>query len=457
MILRMIVAIDSERGIGVNGELPWIIPEDLKHFRERTLNTNVVMGRNTYESIPLKNRPLNNRFNIVITRDEELLKNTHKESNLRYVKELSDKDLQYENTYIIGGGEIYKRYISQTQTIILTQVKKKYNCDVFFPIMDTSFVLTRWSPLLRSVKEVDYEILEYERCNSMNLNENIYLKTTQDILNSELRENRTQVKTHGIFGTHIQWDMKQGFPLLTTKRVAFKTCVYELLWFLRGSTDNSWLKERNVHIWNKNSSREYLDSIQLNHLEEDDCGPCYGFQWRHYGEKYIDCKTQYQGIDQIENALNILKNDPMSRRNIIMAWNPRDVDKACLPPCHVMIQLYVNNIDGKNMLSGHMYQRSADWFLGEPFNVCSYAVLLHIMAKKSGMIPDTLIISTGDTHIYETHIQQMREQIHRIPLCRPQLELSERIKDCKWEELDITDFRLVGYQHHGDIKGDMVT
>ena len=232
-------------------------------------------------------------------------------------------------------------------------------------------------------------------------------------------------------------------PLLTTKRVALKSCIEELLWFMRGDTDASILRKRNVHIWDGNSSRQFLDTVGLNHLR--DCGANYSFQWRYQGQEYKDCNTQYTKNtkgDQIQNIIHLLKTNPTSRRILLSAWNPSDLNKTVLPPCHVSAQFYV---DKDNGLSCHMYQRSCDVFLGLPFNIFSYTVLTHILAKKANLKPRKLVISLGDVHIYANHIEQMKEQISRQPLTSAKLIVNDSIKDKEIEDIVVDDFEVVGY------------
>jgi thymidylate synthase len=287
-----------------------------------------------------------------------------------------------------------------------------------------------------------------------------YLNLLEKTLkNGEYRDDRTGTGTYSIFGEQIRFDISQSVPLLTTKKMGWKSIIIELLWFLKGDTNAKHLQEQNVHIWDGNTSREFLDNRGLTTYPEGDIGAGYGFQWRHFGAEYSTCNDDYtnKGFDQIEYVLNELKTNPMSRRIYMTAWNPHALDKMALPPCHVSAQFYVNfdKISNKKYLSCHMYQRSVDEFLGLPYNIFSYSVLTYILAKMTGMYPKELIISTGDTHIYKNHIDQVKEQLTRIPYEFPQLLLDDSILTKTFKDITLKDFRVLNYECHSIIKGAM--
>ena len=262
------------------------------------------------------------------------------------------------------------------------------------------------------------------------------MKQYLDILDRILKEgvkkeDRTGTGTLSIFGTQSRYSLKDGFPLLTTKKLHLKSIIYELLWFLNGDTNVKYLQEHGVRIWN-----EWAD-------ENGELGPVYGHQWRSWPD--------YQGgnIDQIKNVLNQIKNNPDSRRMIVSAWNVAEVEKMALPPCHTMFQFYV--ADGK--LSLQLYQRSADTFLGVPFNIASYALLLQMMAQVTGLEAGDFIHSTGDTHLYLNHLEQAKLQLTRTPRKLPVMKLNPDVKDLfnfKYE-----DFQLEGYDPWDHIKAEV--
>jgi len=270
-----------------------------------------------------------------------------------------------------------------------------------------------------------------------------YLQILRDVLeNGHTRETRNSV-TRSLFGKCISFDLKDGFPLLTTKKVFFRGVVEELGWFLRGSTDAKELIAKKVHIWDGNSEKNNYD-----------CGAVYGFQWRHYGAKYIDCQTDYTGcgVDQVQNVIDLLKNDPTSRRMIINAWNPSQMEEMCLPPCHVMYQFYVESDDRVSVM---LTQRSADMFLGVPFNIASTSLLLTLICQNVGRLPGRVIINIGDAHIYENHIDAVKIQLSRKPTELPVLILKNESIDL-WK-LQFDDLLIIDRSaSQGRIKAKMI-
>jgi thymidylate synthase len=285
-----------------------------------------------------------------------------------------------------------------------------------------------------------------------------YLALLREVSQEEgLRADRTGTGTLSVFGRQLRFDLAgDHFPMLTTRRVSFKIVLHELLWFITGRTDARALQERGVNIWTANTARAFLDARGLHGLPEGDIGPGYGFQWRHYGAEYGTCRDDYtdQGVDQLEEVLRLLKTDPHSRRICMTAWNPAALPRMALPPCHsCFVQFFV---DGNGGLSCHMYQRSVDCFLGLAMNVPSYALLTHIIAAKCDLTPRELIVSTGDTHIYSNHVEQVREQLQRQAMPPPRLLMDiESVKRKAWSELTEADFGLVGYQAHPVIRAPM--
>lgn len=256
-----------------------------------------------------------------------------------------------------------------------------------------------------------------------------YLELLQHIIDDGVKKgDRTGTGTISVFGNQMRFNLQEGFPCLTTKRLHLKSIIYELLWFLKGDTNAKWLQERGVRIWN-----EWAD-------ENGELGHIYGYQWRSWPD--------YNGghIDQISEVIDQIKNNPNSRRLIVSAWNVADIDNMNLPPCHVLFQFYVAN--GK--LSCQLYQRSADTFLGVPFNIASYALLTMMIAQVCDLEPGDFVYTTGDTHLYLNHIEQAKLQLTREPRPLPKMKLNPEVKnifDFKYE-----DFELVGYDPHPHIK-----
>jgi len=256
-----------------------------------------------------------------------------------------------------------------------------------------------------------------------------YLDLMKDILETGTsKTDRTGTGTRSVFGRQLRFDLAQGFPLLTTKKLHTRSIFIELLWFLKGDTNIKYLHDHGVTIWD-----EWAD-------ENGDLGPVYGHQWRSWPT------PSGQTIDQITNVLNQIKQKPDSRRHIVSAWNPAEVDKMALPPCHAMFQFYV--ADGK--LSCQLYQRSADYFLGVPFNIASYALLTHMFAQQCDLKPGDFVWTGGDVHLYTNHIEQAKLQLSREPFDLPQLTI--RRKPASIFEYQYEDFEIVNYQPHPGIK-----
>lgn len=454
-----LVAISNNHGLGKENTIPWRLKDDMKFLKMITMNNVVIMGNNTFLSIPEKNRPLPGRINIVLTSNATLIESSNESLIYTNYANLFDVLQRFpDKTYfVVGGSEIYKLLYDKISTFFITFIEKEYDVDVYFDKLKNDFSLVLHSERHWSEEEqCHFRFLKYERNQFKDNHDEIYKNLCYKVLlEKNIRPNRTEVDTLSIFGEQISFDIEKNVPLLTTKRVAWKSCIEELLWFMRGDTDANILKNKNVNIWNGNSTREFLDSVGLNHLDEGDCGANYSFQWRYFGQKYVDCNTKYikkTKFDQINNIITKLKTDPYSRRIFLSAWNPLDLENTVLPPCHVSAQFYV---DSQNYLSCHMYQRSCDVFLGLPFNIFSYTVLTYILALKCNLTPKRLIISLGDTHIYTNHINQVKQQLKREIYSYPKLILSSDIVDKEIEDITIDDFQLVGYYPHPSIKAPM--
>lgn len=288
--------------------------------------------------------------------------------------------------------------------------------------------------------------------------ETIYINALKNILeNGNNRSDRTGVGTKSIFGLQLRFDLTKGFPAITTKKLAWKAVVSELLWFIEGSGDEYRLKEilhgerysEKKTIWSDNATADYWTSKRLQR-HPGDLGRIYGVQWRRWRKPLVRInKVVLQNHDQLLELIEGIKSDPYSRRHIITAWNPGEIDLMALPPCHMMAQFYVHN--GK--LSCQMYQRSADMFLGMPFNIASYALFTHMIAQVCNLEVDDLIITIGDAHIYNNHVEQVKEQIKRKPLPLPTLKLNPEIDIIT--NFEMTDIEILNYESHEAIKAQM--
>lgn len=285
-----------------------------------------------------------------------------------------------------------------------------------------------------------------------------YLNALKQVLEEgEDRPDRTGVGTKSVFGLQMRFDLSEGFPAVTTKKLAWRACVSELLWFIEGSGDENRLKEilhgdrysEKKTIWSDNATADYWTKKRLQR-HAGDLGRVYGVQWRRWRAPLVRInKVVLQNCDQLLSLIEGIKEDPYSRRHIITAWNPGELELMALPPCHMMAQFYVNN--GK--LSCQMYQRSADMFLGVPFNIASYALFTHMIAQVCNLEVGELIITIGDAHIYSNHIEQVNEQLKRKPLPLPTLKLNPKIEVIT--DFDMTDIELVDYQSHDAISAPM--
>ncbi|MDG5799487.1 thymidylate synthase [Marinilabiliaceae bacterium ANBcel2] len=259
-----------------------------------------------------------------------------------------------------------------------------------------------------------------------------YLNLIERVLNEgNYREDRTGTGTISVFGHQMRFNLAEGFPAVTTKKLHLKSVIHELLWFIKGSTNVKYLQDNKVRIWNEWAK------------ENGELGPVYGYQWRSWPD--------YKGgnIDQIKEVINSIKNNPDSRRHIVSAWNPAQIEEMQLPPCHILFQFYVAN----NRLSCQLYQRSADIFLGVPFNIASYSLLTLMIAQITGLKPGEFIHTLGDAHIYSNHLEQVKLQLSRKPLELPQMEINPNKKNI--DDFDYEDFNLTNYNPHPHIKGNI--
>lgn len=298
----------------------------------------------------------------------------------------------------------------------------------------------------------------------MNTEEKSYLDLLTEILqNGSTRSDRTGVGTTGIFGSKLKFSLADNkIPMFTTKKIFIRSVVEELLFFMRGETDTLKLEAKGSNIWRANTTREFLDKRGLEDLPTGDMGKSYGFQWRNFGGKIgsnkydgslPDPRNRYwDGVDQIAQVIDALKNNPTDRRIIVSAWNPKQIPEMALPPCHMMVQFYADQ--GK--LSSQFYMRSVDTFLGLPFNILSYALMTRIIAQIVEMEAKEVIFVGGDTHIYQNHIDHAMEQCEREPFPFPTLTINRDLNSVNdIDKLELSDFKIGGYQSHPSIKVEM--
>jgi dihydrofolate reductase/thymidylate synthase len=452
-------------GIGKDNKLPWSIPEDMKRFAKITKGNTVVMGRKTWESIG--KRPLTERFNVVVS-ETDSKKNIEETSNLVFIGEETlqcIKDvIDFGNIFIIGGSHLYKRFVGEADIIYATVIEEPtYECDCFFPVekMHEYDIIKASSKFYCASENARYSYITYRKRNTGKIHEEFqYLEMMKHILHKgEARPDRTGVGTLATFGHQLRFDISNSVPFITTKALAWKTVIRELIWFLSGSSNSKVLESQGVNIWKGNTSRDFLDKRGLKDYVEGDVGPLYSHSLRFFGAKYEGCHKDYNGkggVDQLHNLIHGLKTDPYSRRHVMTTFNPSVVDECVLMPCHgIAIQFFVNGDENDQYLSCHVYCRSSDTFLGLPFNIASYAVLTYLIAKLCNMKPKDLVISTGDTHIYANHVEQVKTQLTRNPLPFPVLVVNNSVLSKPIEKIVLDDFELQGYVCHPTISASM--
>jgi thymidylate synthase len=426
--MNLIVTKDLKGGMRHNSTIPWLIPEEREYFDKLTtlprclaVRNVIIMGRYTWESLKA---PLENRINIIVSTKIDYLNGIQSDPNLfvsSSIKEaigLATSFANPENIWLIGGRSIYENCFKYCRTLFYIDIQSEYNCNVFFPELDIS-------SFSKIVEDYDYSFCKQIFTKYSNINEEQYLTLVRKVLT----EGKKKDNTLSVFGGMYEYDLTDNkIPLLTTKKMFWRAIVEELMWFVRGETNNKVLTEKGINIWTPNSKTE-------------DLGPIYGFQWRYSGTEYIDCYTDYKGrgIDQLEECINSLKYNKTSRRIIIDSWNPKDLRKMALPPCHCLVQFYVNDDE----LSTIVYQRSGDVGLGIPFNIASYSLLTHMVAKLTNLKAKKFIHMIGDCHIYNNHIDGLKEQLLRQPNKYPTVEflkVPEKIDDFLYGDIKLNNY-----------------
>lgn len=472
-MLSLIVAFDNKFGIGKNNALPWNIREDMLFFSDITKNNlnnsqnknAIIIGKNTYQSI---GKALPDRINIVVS---STLKDDKMEDNIIIALTIEDaikkaNDFKCPNIFICGGSKIYEYALNNLyfDNIYLTHISKDYECDTFIKFSGIAKY-----PLISSksfkINNIEVGFRHYSTrispCYDLASQEYQYINLIEDIIHTNQLRMTRNGNTLCTFGKTLVFDISESIPILTTKKIVIGNVIEELLFFLSGETDTKKLASKNVVIWNANTNRQFLDSVGLKHYEEGDMGPMYGFQLMHYGEDYKGCNKNYEGYNQFEYCLNLLKTDPYSRRILMTTYNPKQADEGCLYPCHGISIIF--NVDNDHKLSCMMTQRSVDVMCGLPWNILSYSILVYIMCELVNndsnyngkkMTPGSITMCLGDTHIYEVHREQAIRQVLRLPLKFPKLEITNKPKALN--EITFNNFILHEYNHHPYLPVKMV-
>lgn len=510
LIRNIVVATTPLGGIGKNGKMPWDNKEDMKRFVKLTKGQCVIMGRKTYESI---GHMLKDRFNIVVTRNKDYKFGNMDPGDAGMIAE-SIEDAEkiaetngYKQVFYIGGGEIYKYILDRdmADTIYWTRIKAEYDSngiDTFFPRMWGSGLNQPYWEKTTVEETEDHEFCVLFRKRVESHCDRQYLDLLRDILDNGVDIPTRVGMARSVFDANLRFDLRKGLPVLTTKRVAVKSVIVELVWFLRGCRNIKFLIDNNVHIWDKDAYAHYVELSKLSGYDPvgfdtflelvrkemvvelcgekyrfGDVGPIYGEQWHGFG----DC-----AYNQLGHVIRTLKNDPYDRRLVVSAWNPPEIEKMALPPCHYAMEFYAEPIPfeeragiwhqkavnksekvpteetmdsagiPKNYLSLRWIQRSCDMALGVPFNILSYAILLSLVAKEVNMVPKMLAGSLGNAHIYRNHFDGVKEQLERNPyIFKPaKLILPEGAAQMP---LKLEDIVVDGYDSYPAIRFDLFT
>jgi dihydrofolate reductase / thymidylate synthase len=461
-VFDMILCMDNKQGIGIFDKktniykLPWLNKLDMIHFQNITtctinpLKKNIVVsGYNTWLSL---GKVLPKRYNVIIDSHITDPECTHEAMFIDTNYNLCDLYNMYtdaESIFIIGGKKIYEKYISHPNLryIFITHLNQDYNCNIS---MSNDF--------MKELNKYDYDVLGendnmiFRKYNARSHSEFQYLDTLWDIQTNGILKKGRNGLVKSLFGKEFIFDLSKGFPLFTTKKVFARGIFEELKFFLLGQTDTKILSDKGVTIWNKNTTREFLDSRGLTDYQEGLMGPMYGHNFLHFGANYP--ATEKSGYNQFQYIIDTLKSDKHSRRLLMTSFDPSTVAKCVLYPCHgLIIQFFCN----ENKLNCAMYQRSMDIICGCPFNVASYALLMHIICNMVGdLTVGTLKIYCGDVHVYQeqTHINACNIHLERKPYEYCTIEINKKIVDI--ENLDWSDIKINNYQSHSAIKVNMI-
>lgn len=466
MSFNIIAAIDKNRGISRNNRLPWPrLKKDLTYLKHKISGKPVLCGRKTFEQLNNDIYDFEEMFIVSSSKDIDY-KHENVYNNVEFA--LDGSMNKHDKIWVLGGQDIYKNAVNdfRCDKIYLTEINKNYNCDKFFPHIRTvdnggQYQLIKDYPTIDEKTGIEMNFKIYQNIVKIRTNEQQYLDMVNRILDDGNIVNGRNGETKSCFSFYHTFDLQEGFPILTTKRINFDLVVKELLFFLKGDTNAKNLNDIGVKFWNANTSREFLDNRGLNHYDVGLMGPMYGHNFRRFGQNYdpSDLYTQKDGIDQLKLVIDGLLNHPHERRHIMTSFDPFTVDKCVLYPCHgLVIQFYVE----QDKLNLQMYQRSADVMLGYPFNIASYALMLHIIANLTGYKPGKLHTIVGDGHIYKNHYKNAKIQTSRYLRKQPKLLIrninklnnTEDIIN-KIDSLEPEQFSLKNYFPHKQLKFKM--
>jgi dihydrofolate reductase/thymidylate synthase len=497
----IIVAVDKTNGIGSHDvetnsfNIPWKIKGELEYFRTKTTLTElpgrknaVIMGRNTWNSIPKKYRPLPNRVNIVLTSDTTQTDEYYRATSLDEALNIANNLQEVENVFVIGGKKLYEESLTHKMLrfVFVTKIDDDFKCNINLNMNPMHLIeLDSISSNLLNESTgnlVSTTFYKYQHVNNLHTStrhpEYQYLDLLRKIMYKGNERPTRNAITKSLFGYHIVFDLRPidkslsddgwcVFPQITTRSMGIKGAIEELKLFMSGSSDSKILEKKNINFWKGNTTREFLDSVGLEHLEEGDLGMLYPIQWRAFGvQKYEGKAVNHvgKGFDQLQYVIDTLKKDPYSRRIIMISYNPAQMKECPIFPCHsIVIQFYLDN---DQTLSIHMYQRSADLVVGKPTNFQTTTLLLltiiNIINNSSDYTgpkfrPGDALFSGGDAHIYEQHYDVVKEQLTRKPFPFPKIKIMKNITSL--DEINNIDFKDIVYkdkQSHPALKAEMV-
>ena len=446
---ELIVAMDNNGGIGYQGKLPWYNKDELTLFKKKTLGKTLVFGRKTLENIP----QLLDRKIVCLSRDNEcchIFQNKWLDIP-EVIKDMKEID-RFSDCIIAGGRQLYNQTLSipgYITKIHISIMNKTYECDTFFD--------RKWLRNYVICDEIEgngfvHYILEYSP-----YGEGQYLSILRKLVDHNKWRKSRNALTCSMFKNDMSFDLRNGFPLLTTRKMFLRGIVEEFIFFINGRTNTKELEEKGVNIWKGNTSREFLNSKNLPYAEGV-TGPMYGYQWRHFNAPYYlnSDRTTYSptgGIDQLANVINLIKNDPNSRRILMTSFNPSQAELGVLYPCHsITVQFFVED----NYLDMFCFNRSQDFFLGTSFNIASSSLLLMIIAKMTEKVPRFFHLTMGDTHLYEQHLDGAYTILERMPYKFPTLEIPNIKSLDDLTSLKAKDFVLKDYRYHPLVKVPMI-
>lgn len=461
----LVVTIDKNDGISKQGIIPWNTKSNIQYTKELTTGTGrniVIFGRKTYDLIPDGFKPPENRKTIVVSRSWE--QHDHPEilvaEDFGRALSISASSANFNDVFVCGGESIFNlaitKYLYLCKGIICTKYKKDGSPDQFF-----NFDLVKNFEMFKD-KQMTRDFTRFFLKPNVSHGEYEYTSLLKKIMEEgEEKTDRTGTGTKSLFSEKLEFDLSDGaVPVITTKKVNYKIVLKELLFFISGKTDTKILEEQGVKIWKHNTSREFLDSVDLDEYAEGDMGPTYGYQWRHWGLNYSGSTNEKGenghhegGIDQLFRVIESIKNDPHGRRHIVNSWNVNQIDDCPLPPCHILFQFNVSGC-GK-YLDCQMYQRSADMFLGVPFNILSYSLLTRMVAHITNLKARKFSLVIGDAHIYNNHTLQCTKQIKRVPYPFPTLKFRHPQKLKNFDDFTENSFVIEDYISHPQINGEI--